>query len=115
MQTVFFFAGLRRGFESSVNTPGTTRLEEVEFVGDLTDLEIANRRVGADSLGPKSLAGEVGPTFCWKRLETVVWLLAVIDFEVDTKEIRSTSNNKRKIASALYWFNFSVCTDQIFS
>lgn len=66
METVFFFAGLRRGLESSVNTPGTAGLEEVEFVGDLTDLKIANRWVGADSLGPKSLAGEVGPTSGWK-------------------------------------------------
>lgn len=62
MYTVFFFfAGLRRGLKSGMNTPGTTRLEEVEFVEDLTNLEIADGWVRADSLGPKAPAGEVRP------------------------------------------------------
>jgi hypothetical protein len=59
--TVFFFAGLR-GLETRVNSPGATRLEEVEFVRNLTDLEVAKRWVGADSLGPKAPAGEMGPS-----------------------------------------------------
>jgi hypothetical protein len=44
--------------------------------------------VGADSFVPKAPAGEMGPSSGWKWLESVVWWLTIVNFEVNTKEQR---------------------------